>query len=1061
MHALKSRLLSLLCQLTVILGLTAAPDPSITTDGFITIAPQINALVWTNRGTVSLFPSIAFTTIFETQNTVRYVNRGNISTFPGIWFGTIDDFGVRTPAEDFINEAGRSVLSELETLTYNIAPNDAGNPGRQLYGGYITVLATNVVNRGIISTSYGGDLRIYGENVDLQRGGLGNAQLGLSSHAVANDGTFFPEVGIEDVFWGYGGNLRVFYGPGSLGSQVTTNDTAFGPIMTASVSTTAFDRTSQFGSWRAGMGGGPGFRVFCLTNQVNPTNKIVEIAFVRVPDPNVFVDVGWTGSTDAPDNPHSTAWIRFSSFGTNLLTLQPESSHLTLVDNYASETSDLLLNNQELERLFRPTNIFLERSFNQIDLGDLLAGNPIPPPNGQGPNAEFFPEIYSRWIDETNFPAPGIVMTNGALVGFTDGGYATWAARIDSLPSRNPTIIPINDDPNSAEFIFGLGGQFFQEVPQASFTNYSGRVFIDAKNLNLERTRLQGRGSLVVKTDNLISSRNATLEAPIISLELGVQPRDSRELVVENMMRPQVTRLGGNLVVVSYAFSNFFTMTVTNATGTPIDTDGDGVNDACDTDGDGVADSMEPCPTDAGGEEITHNAFYHVTVVDTTIRASQLQYVDRMELRAESSRIADSGTIQRGFFADATKLTVDGEISFDGITNLNKGNTPNLKELIVGAPGSVFVPGLFTIGLDRPGEMDQLTVSGALTGSSLDIMAGTVDSMGSIFAYGGQATIAADTLNVTGGDISAAFEITLAAAKANLSGGIITSSGEVIVDVSEELTDGGMADATTILTSYGIRILQLPPVARINGVTVDTAVPNFAEAIHVWPGEDRGATRAGFDNNLSIKTLVLDSGLFSTLTFRGIGENNALYVETLEMSDALLADIEAALNIDPSFTIYYSNTVGIPPELLDGSVFPPETGGKLVWVKDGSPADPNRLVPVQLGDGRTVNVPYSLRDSATIDSDNDGIVNRLDASPFDAVMLADVKLNATKTGVEVYWKALPGATYEVQASDSLGSNGWSKIQLVQNPAATEALLKAEDGLGEGNSARIYRVIITP
>ena len=76
-----------------------APAPWYTSDGLVTSSPQIDALVWTNRGTFSA----ANLTVYDTQNTVRYVNNGDLSAFPGFRFETISDTGERSPALEFIN----------------------------------------------------------------------------------------------------------------------------------------------------------------------------------------------------------------------------------------------------------------------------------------------------------------------------------------------------------------------------------------------------------------------------------------------------------------------------------------------------------------------------------------------------------------------------------------------------------------------------------------------------------------------------------------------------------------------------------------------------------------------------------------------------------------------------------------------------------------------------------------------------------------------------------------------------------------------------------------------
>lgn len=999
----------------------AAPAPSIVTDG--PNLPQINALVWTNRGELW----ITNYNVYETQNTVRFVNLGQLSGYPGFRFETVDDAGFRRPATDFVNRG--LLLSEELELTSNLASGDAGDASHPLYGGHISIWATNIVNRGPILGAFSGDIRIRGENVDLQRSGIGNGAMQYSSFEnwdlfgagygspftrpllttsfAVTQPFYHQEVGVEEAWWQYG-NMRVDY-LGSFGSPLfagLTEETPFGPAPLQVVFTNPFDITTQFGTGRVAMGGF--YRVFCQTNQLSPTNKVVEIAFVQVPDTNVWVDVSWVSGPNAPDNPQKIAFIRFSTFGTNTVTATTETNSLVIVDSYAADPVTTLLNNVEFERLFQPTNIFMFRGYN-MDVTTPIVGS--------GTNADFFPEIFTQWIDDDNgAPFPGITMTNGVNPAATTNGYATWAGSVNSMPSRVPVSAQTGDPfevISGGNFLFGLGTR---PLDKASLTNYAGRVAVDAKNLNLNRARLQARGVLTIRTDNLVDSRNAALEAPILSLDLN----STNELVVQNLIRGSSAVLGGDFYVLSLSFSNFFTATNAATGGTAVDSDGDGVNDGCDTDGDGVKDVDGDCAADSGGGDTNFNAFYHVTVVNSTVSGVQRQFVDRLVLRAKESRLVDNAPIQKELQILSEKFTVEGELIGYGKTNLTAADMPNLKNLTVTGPaGAIKFSGSANIGLDRPEGIATVANSGTIAASSLNLKAGELTSAGLLAGVGGQLTVQADKLTSTPeSKLESRFGLTLEGRDLQLAGEITSGKdaatglgmGIITINATERLVDGGAGAGVTLNTDVGITVPSKPGESDLQASTLKTVLQAISEAEHVWAGEDLGATEAGFVNNLALGTLSLDAGNLSILTFRGAGARNALYCRRLELSDAVVATLEDTLNVEPSLTIYFASTSdNLSPAVLDG--FITMGGGKLVYVPEASGGDSIVVRAAVSGDGSVL---------------------------------------------ELSWDGAPSASYRVE-SRSLNGGGWNSVGVVKNTTAKSAKLKLSDSLVNG-SGKLYRVV---
>jgi hypothetical protein len=180
----------------------------------------------------------------------------------------------------------------------------------------------------------------------------------------------------------------------------------------------------------------------------------------------------------------------------------------------------------------------------------------------------------------------------------------------------------------------------------------------------------------------------------------------------------------------------------------------------------------------------------------------------------------------------------------------------------------------------------------------------------------------------------------------------------------------------------------------------------------------------------------------------------------------LLADLDSQLFIDPSLTIYYAAVkVGfVPPNDLTPEEFLNDWtslyGGKLRWVSEY--AGPGSAVDVVVNGNQTIKVNRALRDSKIIDSDNDGVPNYFDYTPFDGVIISAITMSASPAGVQISWNAAPQTVYRLECSHSFNSTNWVPVVWATNSSASPARLSVVDpNPGPTGAARYYRVTYNP
>jgi len=1024
--------LLLFAWLAGVAAVVAGPAPLFFNQGLLEQPTVIDATAFVNTGTIRIWFDADEDPVlpYETQNTLTYTNRGSISAAPGVNFLYVDDNGKRAPARTFYNGPGALISSEFSAFLF-------ANPYVPMYGGYLTIEATNIINRGTLEGFYAGDIQIHGHNVDLSSSRLGEGPIPFSTY-IGGETNFFPETDVQDRWWRYS----------ETGVNPNTLATA-DPLGGLIVQTPRFRIYTQVVD-QPDDTGGPFVQLtlinplaFIAKLQPSETNQQFEIVFVENPDPNVAIDVSWEPGFDPATYPAYTAFVRFITTAPDLLSQTGGSrvQQFIIEDTWGSDPNEVLQLNVRTGNSQKPFNLAAYRAFPPFAFPEFPVGPVVP-------NTDFYPGLFTTWVDEA-FP-DGMTMTN--LV--TTNRYATWSADL----ARYPSTVPV------------------AATPIGNVTNLAGRVMISGNNLSLRNARIQGQSLVKIQTDNLITSAGAVIDAPLLSLDLG---STNGPLIVQNIASGSPSRFGGGFSIWSTTFTNSWQAAGTaddgggdgggGGTGTPIDIDDDGVPDGCDTDGDGQIDIVGDCPTDGGGdggtgtETVTnYTAIYHVTVVQNNLTTGAGVQVNDLHVRATSVDLRDE-LRTRTFSGETENLTVSGSLSLFEQLDITSANLPGLQTLT--NTGSISAPGLLSLGTAPGQPLSAVVNEGSIQATGIVLETERMEHSGTLFADGGFAEVYAGEFAANGGSINAAFDVLLEAGNANISGMQIGAEGLVFLSVSGDLSDGGIYLPGEISATWGVNLLTKPATGNLLGTTVRVVAPEFVEAISSWAASDLGVSRSGYEDNAAVGVLSLDIGIGGTLVFNPVTGTNAIYVERLDLSDLLYADIQAGANpliLNQGFTLYYASTSdNVDPAFLDGYVT--AGGGTLRWVRDGSEVGNDiPLVTVVLGDGSTVKVPKALREHMSVDSDGDGLVNGLDSSPFDLVVFSHaelVRLNPPYFRVE--WYAAPGQTYQVQSTSDLKSGAWSIVRTVKNNSTGLQKMILEDPLDSGVPSKSYRVVVRP
>jgi hypothetical protein len=543
-----------------------------------------------------------------------------------------------------------------------------------------------------------------------------------------------------------------------------------------------------------------------------------------------------------------------------------------------------------------------------------------------------------------------------------------------------------------------------------SITNIPGRIQLSASHsMNLANVRISGANYLSLNTPvNLINNSNAAIAAPFSDLNIGVT---NSSLVLSNLLIPELPAWSG----VIDAPPAVFIFGVTPAqmgglqawSGSYIFVDANGVTN--DVRMLLVNSALQPTSPTLQKDLFLHepnnlviadefNVFGHFASDATTLTIST----------NDSSAFSLAGQLNllspdifwSASFTNLLYLTNWGRISTENLANF-AGNMFSPNSDPAGATpyqafvnhGTIIDQGIFV----RANYFENSGIIAELLNNGIDIgITGPALSTNSVFsAPFGPVSIAANSLLISNGVVTAGQALTLNMS-CFLSDGYVFGNqfGHSTNSVLPNVVTNGNIWSVNGGIKIGNRIGNKPATGDLLGTTITNISFNNLDSVTVWPGEDRGASPAGYANNLALGRMILKADAEpSHFTFQSLTGSNALYVDSIEFQGSATAtDTNGnirAVTIQPGMKIYYAQALvnGVSfAEKLNG-----KNGGGFLWVSNYAGVYSSTNIPYP--DGNTYIFNDALAISPDIDSDGDGTVNVNDPTPIPAGLTFDIVNN--------------------------------------------------------------------
>jgi hypothetical protein len=602
---------------------------------------------------------------------------------------------------------------------------------------------------------------------------------------------------------------------------------------------------------------------------------------------------------------------------------------------------------------------------------------------------------------------PGLIYNSSMVNPVVTNFYAAYSALVDPAPF----ILP--------------------QVEGLSITNQPGRVEIVADELDMRGTRVRGNSFVTISTKHLIGSTNAIVDAPNLSYSLV---STNGNLHVLNLGKDTVNRFGGTLSAWSGLWTNQTGIIVTNIGPDPNDTNMPPM----------LVTNLATNFVDVG---------IHVLMLDAALlQSAQSVLTHDLLCRSTNIVIDDNLNVVEKFLLDGQSFTLNGRLALSGTAQYWTSNTAPTLQYFTNN-GILNMGNAAFFGSDRSQPYSAIVNNGTMNGPSYHFRTAYFDNIGQITSMR-DLFLETSSGKLDSGSISAGGDLNLTADDIKIRSHGISAGAGLFLKVKDLLVDAGVNGTSFWSVQNGFHLLTKPTRGDLFGVTLSSFAPSFANPLHSWAAEDRGATPAGYSNNVAIGNLTLDVSTQGLLTFSSVGARNGLYVDFLNLSTAVASNLTNTLEILPGLVIYFA-AASVPAEQLDGQL-----GGRLRWVKEFT--GPNSSVDVTLPDGRVLRVNSALRNSPTIDSDADGIANGNDPQPFDGVAITTVALtNVPTSNVLLSWKAAANTVYQLESATTLSPADWQLATTVTNAAATNTFVTAQDPFSPSTEKRFYRVRYNP
>jgi len=1059
--------------------------------GQYSVDRPIDAVTFLNAGT---FSADTFD-LFATRNTLSFTNLGTIRASYGMEFVRVDDRGFRNPSHSIVN-GDRAVIEGIGSAIRTL-----GYPEGQGYtfgdGGYLTLSATNIVNRGRISVSFWGDLSAEGQQVDLSRSSLTtlNRQLPeLGRIASLEGGVTVANMpgGIENLYWGYW-NTPVEFGAFATQRRVTTSyPTATNPVVVtnilanidigylAAIDRVPGDPVANPRNWipdsiaTAGLPPVPAL-AYIQTNQLTATNNRINAVFIINRNSNILA----TASVDGTRSLSAT----LAYLNTNNTSGSVDLESIQIVETFTTSPTNIYGWDYRSPATAVPFNMRVTRNVGvnipisraeRARLGNELdPQNPLSRSNllskylndsRSGANSTFTKDLFTTGY--FGLLTNGVAYTN--LVSTNE--YMAYSFAITSLPSKIPN--PTNSTYGS--IIRAIGGRVGGARSQSPFgfaTNLAGRVRIKADNLKLEDTRIRAHGVVNLQAKHVTSSANTSIAAPYANYDLG---STNGTLVYRGLNPVGQPNLTGVIKV--------FVMSWTNSAEFP-----DPAAAAATTDPNAGTGTATP-------SNLLADTHFRVMIIDADIdplkqtgelvglklRATNLTTVDPVlyevpEVDAISPNYPDgfSGASQVAGNEQVAPITEnwvnEGAFELVGSLGVSQRTFPALRTL---SNQSDILGERVALGVGDTRPLAFLTNSGAIFSAGyLGLGASTLAHSGRL-AAGNVLDLAAADLVLTGtNSIEAGGRITISAKSLDVgNASAIGTPNLVKLDISDRWTVP--AGKVLVVAAAGVNVPVNAQSNDLSGLTLSVSAGRFETGSVDWPGVDRGTEAAAFVNNSAIGALVLTIGEYGRIDLRSSGSGErALYTRRLELNGDFgqffnitnktfdASGLASALGFDSNMRLYYSivsiNGIELSGPVLDGAL-----GGRLRLVRIANAA--GGPITLELGNGVVVETSWAVRYSVSLDSDGDGLVNAIDSTPFSGpvVNTKAVELQG-RPYLEISWDAAAHTDYQILSQEPAVGPQWSPLSRLANTSASPKVLKFYDPLDQGSGAKTYRILYKP
>jgi len=1035
------------------------PDANFINETFSTNSPHINAIAFENK---SIFEAVSIVgEPYYFYNTKYFTNSGT--------FRVYDTFDFRT-YETYENLLGEMDYDPVEAEVFD---NQQGgvlvSAAPSIVSGGLRVESALIKNQGIISAPSAGILQFKGETVDLSRGAIEIKATPTYHHYGENQSFYWGyrsgyqgrrayRIGaLEGVHLGHYGMPESYWGV----TPTATSGVLPGYAYRTGAGVTAFtvDSVIELGTKYAVLGSySPPYGGYWLWNNISvggeeftpyvweyrysvgdEMHHTIQVVCLRSDHKEVEFDVrldplivNRAGDWNPEQRYTGGMAVEYRTTRglTNVITGGEDIQSFSLIDQLPNvETTE----NFGLTNLFSvplseqemPDNFVLSR----YTTGEYESGyNPSSTLN----NFTFayntqFPITYHQ--SALGFRITNILSRLNAEVMSTS--YAK------TLAGTNYNLEPVMSGRMLVDITNGRSDLPVPEVEEANALDQPGRIKISAKNLDLTHARIRAEGAVWLEADHLIGSSSAAIDCQNLNLRLG---STNGLLVITNIARANVERFCGNVEANSLAWQNQYTMQVWNGT---------------------------------DFEDQTVNSHYSLLIVDGRFTLTNKVNVNEMILTSEKVVLEDPLTV-----LNKLRFPITEELEINNLLHLGTGpNTgqyywdkevaPELRSLVIN--GILDVPEVQKFGNDRAVPYELWSNHGTNRAYNTHIHAQTFRNSGKITTA---EMTAAEFMNIKAKN--ATFEWSyietgqgfhLEAENAKFRNQTNIAHGLLSINVAGTLTDGGPQANSYFEAWEGIQLSRKPQRGDLLGSSVLAVATNYTSRVIRWPGEDRGASTAGFSDNLALGELVLNNGLLaSKIIFEGEkGRKNAIYVDYLEFKNLTKSDLYEedilqqqidTLVIPEGYTVYFASA-NLPEELLDGMY-----DGRLRWVKE-YPGPHSSMPFYVIGVNKTIQVNRPFRQSVLHDTDGDGTANGYDLTPFGSGLPDIIESELVQKGLgrlKISWIGIPDSMYHIEYKDDLGQGDWKLLKKHHYDGLSVERVSYEDRVGGVSSERFYRVV---